>query len=269
MAADSERIADLRAAVTSAIGGEWAIEPLGGTSGRTFLATGPRSLVLRLGMRADVARRLSALHVSPAVVAVGSIGGEDFVLQEKLDVPVSVDPAWIRANRIAVAELLSRYLGDAQLGRLAPQLELRAYVELLVARLVARDPARESLGALLVQSMPPDGESTTAATHGDPNTANFLLSKGLWLVDWDDLARADPMRDIGQVAWWYLDEETWPSFVVACGQPPTAVRRIHWWAAVESLDVALRLADTDGEAAEAFLGDFDAAVSGRSNPRRG
>ena len=203
------------------------------------------------------------------MVAVGSIGGEDFVLQEKLDAPVDIDPAWMRANRMAVAELLARYLGDAELARLAPQLELRAYVELLVARLVARDPARESLGALLVQSMPAHAGSANAATHGDPNTANFLLSERLWLVDWDDLARTDPMRDIGQVAWWYLDEETWPSFVVACGQRPTAVRRIHWWAAVESLDVALRLADADGEAAEAFLGDFDAAVSGRSNPRRG
>lgn len=175
----------------------------------------------------------------------------------------------MRANRLAVAELLARYFDDAELVRLAPALDLRAHVELLVARLVARDPARASLGALLVRSIPADAEWATAATHGDPNTANFLLAERLWLVDWDDLARADPMRDIGQVAWWYLDEETWLSFVVACGQPPTAVRRIHWWAAVESLDVALRLGDPDGEAAEAFLGDFDAAVSGRSNPRRG
>jgi hypothetical protein len=201
-------------------------------------------------------------------MAVGRISAEEFVLQEKIEAPLGIGPAWMRANRMAVAELLARYLTDAKLASLAPHLELRAHVELLVARLVARDPARESLGALLIQSIPADAESATAATHGDPNTANFLLGGRLWLVDWDDLALADPIRDVGQVAWWYLDEQTWPSFVVACGQPPTAVRRIHWWAAVESLDVALRLADTDGETAEAFLGDFDAAVSGRSNPRR-
>ena len=215
-----------------------------------------------------MASRLAALDVSPAVVAAGAIGGQEYVLQEKIEAPADIDPAWMRANRRAVAELLARYLGDAELARLAPRLELRTHVERLVARLVARDPAREPLGALLVRSIPADAEPATAATHGDPNTANFLFSERLWLVDWDDLARADPMRDIGQIAWWYLDEQTWPSFVVACGQPPAAVRRVHWWAAAESLDVALRLADTDEEAAEAFLGDFQAAVVGRGNPRR-
>ena len=220
-------------------------------------------------MRADVARRLSALDVSPAVVAVGAIGGEDFVLQEKIDTRVGIDPAWMRANATLVAELLARYLDDAELANMAPNLDLRSHVGFLVARLIARDPGREALGELLMQSIPADAASATVATHGDPNTANFLLSERLWLVDWDDLARTDPMRDIGQVAWWYLDEDTWPAFVAACGQPPAAAKRVHWWAAVESLDVALRLADAHGEAAEAFLGDFDAAVSGRPNPRRG
>ncbi len=249
--------------------GEWVIEPLGGTSGPTFLASGSRPLVLRLGARPEVARRLAALDVSPAVVAAGTIGAEAFVLQEPIHAPVAIDPAWMRANRTAVAALLARYLGDAELARLAPRLELRAHIERLVAELVARDAALESLGALLVQSIPADAESAAAPTHGDPNTANFLLSERLWLVDWDDLALADPMRDIGQIAWWYLDEQTWPAFVVACGQPPSAVRRVHLWAAVESLDVALRLAGTDAEAAEAFLGDFEAAVTGRGHPRRG
>ncbi len=259
---------ELRAAVSSLLGGNWDVQPLGGTSRRTFLAVGSRTLVLRLGARAEVARRLSTLRVSPPVVAAGAIGTEPFVLHESIDASQRIDPAWMRANHEAVGELMRRYLLDAELGELAPRLELQGHAEWLAGALAERDPAREQLAHLLVSSIPGDAEASAAGTHGDPNFTNFLFAERLWLVDWDDLARADPVRDIGQVAWWYLDEDTWPAFAVACGQPPAVVKRIHWWAAVESLDVALRLVDTDAEAAEAFLGDFDAAVTGRMNPRR-
>lgn len=76
------------------------------------------------------------------------------------------------------------------------------------------------------------------------------------------------MRDIGQVAWWYLDEEAWPAFVAACGQPAESIARVHWWAAAESLDVATRLGATDPAGAAAFMADFEAAFHGHSNPRR-
>ena len=109
------------------------------------------------------------------------------------------------------------------------------------------------------------------ASHGDPNASNFLVSpNGLRLIDWDDLRRADPVRDLGQVAWWYLPETAWPSFMAAAGLSWDArvERRLAWWVAAESVDVALRLWATDAEAAAAFLRDAEAAIVGRPNPRR-
>ena len=91
-------------------------------------------------------------------------------------------------------------------------------------------------------------------------------------MDWDELALADPVRDIGQVLWWHLPPERWGEFFDLLGLAPTAalLDRIYWWAASEFLEVALTTAEaglrTD---AQAFFGDFTAALRHGPNPRAG
>jgi hypothetical protein len=78
------------------------------------------------------------------------------------------------------------------------------------------------------------------------------------------------MRDIGQLAWWYLAPRLWDDFIEASGvtRGEEARRRLFWWAAAESLHVALRLCPIDAEAAAGFVADFRAALAGEPNPRR-
>src|SRR5205085_7082151 len=70
-------------------------------------------------------------------------------------------------------------------------------------------------------------------THGDPNWKNFVLSQTLCLVDWDDAALPDPLRDIGQLMWWYVPPKRWGDFFRAFGLVDDEVSRdgLFWWAA--------------------------------------
>jgi thiamine kinase-like enzyme len=164
---------------------------------------------------------------------------------------------------------MQRYLSDRSLAAMATPLGSEEYAVELAAAIARIDDRWARATRALIDEAPPVDSSSLRATHGDPNATNFMTTEvGLWLVDWDDLRRSDPMRDIGQLAWWYLDESDWTAFIGAAGQPVDAVERVHWWAAAESLDVAIRLHAVDRRAAAAFLGDFDAAIRRGPNPRR-
>lgn len=50
------------------------------------------------------------------------------------------------------------------------------------------------------QSALPD--EALVPTHGDISPKNFLITPhGLLMVDWDDVALADPLRDLGPLLW--------------------------------------------------------------------
>jgi hypothetical protein len=257
----------LAASVASILGGRWSVRPhRGGSSGRTFRADGERPIMIRLDASVPVHARLATLGIVPQILGSGSFEGRPFVLQPLVAAPVtSVD--WVRSNADDVARLVRRYQADEVLAGLATPLSPSAFARALGQS--TRDAALASRVERLVKQAPTVADDAWRATHGDPNYRNFLSSDPPWLVDWDELRRADPMRDIGQIAWWYLDESAWPRFIAACGEQRGAIDRVHWWAAAESLDVAVRLADRDPEAAAGFFGDFEAAIEGRSNPRRG
>jgi hypothetical protein len=263
---------DLASSVAAVLGGaaeDWHVAPLGGSSERTFVATGPETVVVRLDADPRVLRRLAEIGVGPVVVAAGEHDGRTFVIQESVDGDVA-SAGWMRANARAVADLVATYARDRELTRLAVPLTTDSYASALLAqaRLVLPAGCMEEVERL-VDLAPAAGETPAVASHGDPNASNFLVGERLLLVDWDDLRCADPMRDVGQLAWWYLPEPAWPDFVAAAGVTWDAAARdrLFWWVAAESLDVALRLLPDHPGAAEDFLADFDAAIAGDPNPR--
>lgn len=115
------------------------------------------------------------------------------------------------------------------------------------------------------------GDTRLAFTHGDPSRKNFLLNGDhVYLVDWDEAAPADPLRDIGPLLWWYIPPARWRSFFIDYGMPVTesALDRLYWWVAEESLDIALALEERGyKEDVKGFLEDLAAAVHHEGNPR--
>jgi hypothetical protein len=247
--------------------GTWRASSLGGSSGRTFVVEGPRRVVVRACPDPDVIERLAALEVVPPVLATGT-SPSTFVIQPFIDGETAT-PDWIDEHVDDVGRCLGRYLTDRELGR-------RVGRTLVASEFGARlsDDARVLLPrglARLAATLPRTAHDIAGGpSHGDPNGSNFLRGDRLWLVDWDDVAIADPVRDLGQIAWWYVAERRWDRLFAAAGLGLTGDvrRRIHWWAAAESLDVALRLLRSDAVAAAPFLEDFEAAARGQPNPRR-
>jgi hypothetical protein len=261
-----------RAAVVKATGRrDWKIGPLGGSTGRTWLATGGETVVVRLDASPEVLVRVAQRGIGPAVLASGQVAGRTFVVQEHVDAP-SPSARWLSEHVVDVGSLFGSLAGDPVLARLAPPLEAPSFaVELLdSARNAGLGHDRIGLVERLAGGPPPISADELRATHGDPNRTNLLAGDRLLLVDWDDLRRADPLRDLGPLAWWYLPEVAWPDFLAAAGQPWTeaVLDRFWWWTAAESLDVALRLLAHDRAGAEGFLGDFVCAARRQPNPRR-
>ena len=107
-------------------------------------------------------------------------------------------------------------------------------------------------------------------SHDEPNTSNMLvIADRLFLLDWDDVRLADPLRDLGPLLWWYYPPSAWDTFLQACHLPSDErmVHRIHWFAARASLEIALWHAEHGSKTDNGFLADFRAAVAGGVNPR--
>ncbi len=104
--------------------------------------------------------------------------------------------------------------------------------------------------------------------HPDPNTKNMLLvGNVLHTVDWDDIILSDPMRDAGQLLWWYVARKQWDEFFAAYSLPldGALMRRIYWWAARTSFAIALWHVEHSHDCMP-FLKDFVAAIHGEGNP---
>ena len=250
----------------------WVTRALGGSGGRTFLGQADRSVVVRFDADPVVLRRVAALGVGPEVLASGVIGGRSYAIQEHIPSTALTGPD-LEVRDGELARLVGRFAGDRDLATLARPLAPADVLADAATRITSlAEPGRWRAALTRLTNLAGRLEiATTVASHGDPNATNVLAAANrLLLVDWDDLRTADPMRDLGQLAWWYLPRPRWAAFIEAAGvRWTTGVEaRLFWWVAAESLDVALRVAPTDPIGADAFLRDAEAALAGQTNPRR-
>lgn len=270
------------------IGGTWtATRAAHGWTGRSFVATdGVRRVFVKLDVWVDAIQRLADIRVTPPLIGIGRHDGRTFAIQQFAD---AGQPArsWFDEHVGTVGELIATYHADEQLNAMLAPAGRPAYSDVVRRTLgdleraaenapeaaVTRAELRRAVASLRERAdrLQP-GE--LVATHGDPNRHNFVLStEGRpYLVDWDELSLADPLRDVGQLAWWHVAPERWDELFAAArvGSAPDLLDRLYWWIAAEFLEVSLTTAAAGYAAdAQAFFGDFRAALGRRPNPRRG
>jgi hypothetical protein len=275
-------IGELERSVRELLGpNEWKLKPApGGSGGQSWVADGEgRRLFVKVGADGSLLRRLGQLGVAPPFVASHQLDRGDLVVQEFVE-GVHPHGRWLDGHVAEIGRLMKVY--HAVVG-------IREGVTALSA-LYALDGLRQRLSALTaqlnggvtdvlskaIQAIAGSAAETYAAepvvTHGDPNTSNLILGsdRSLYLVDWDEARVSDPLRDIGQVLWWYVRPERWGDGLAACDLPDTSSvrQRVYWWAAEESVDVALGLLEHGLDvAAGDFARDALAAARGLTNPR--
>jgi hypothetical protein len=271
------------ALAASALAGPWQVwRARHGWSRRTFVAAnGERRVFVKFEVAVDVLRRLGELAVTPPLLYAGDYRGHAYAVQPYLG---GRHPrrAWFARRPSELGRLVRAYQHDARLRALVAPTPIPTYEAHIAAIIVGLEGrSRSSL-----DHQPPATGFGPAAdqlrdrctkleaadlvpTHGDPNWKNFVLNEAVFLVDWDEIALADPLRDIGQLLWWYVPPTRWEVFLPEFGlvDNDAARDRLYWWVAAESLDVAMTLHEAgDPAGANEFLRDFAAAIDQRANP---
>ncbi len=276
---------EIRSVLGARFGIRWHVEKSQeGWSEKSFVATcDDRRVFVKFDIAVPILERLAQLRVSPEILTTGEYRGHPFVVQKFIEGSYPA-PQWFGENLADTAELILRYHWDERLATLLEK-ESTTYHHHIHVRLTELDRriqaaaapglhSREierSLNAFKAKADRLPAESLVP-THGDPSYKNFIVSgRGVYLIDWDDLALSDSMRDIGPLLWWYVPRERWREFFAAYGVSPdqAVLDRLFWWVAEESLDIALAL-DERGyrEDTDEFLVDFTAAIRQEENPHR-
>lgn len=257
-------------------------KPTQGFAGTSYIASSAgRELFIKLDADVEFVRRVSDLGVAPPFVAGGTHQGKTYVIQEYLS-GTHPNRDWFRHHLPEVANLVHRYHGDSVLKTLLSRGETSSYkqhVGSLLAHLddwlagLADSPQKATLTQLLgeLKQQALDLEATDLVpTHADPNNNNFLLvGNRVYILDWDNAALSDPLKDIGPLLWWYVPQEQWADFFTLCSIQPgeQATRKVYWWAARQSGMVALWVArEGYPDFAQSFVADFKAALSQQANP---
>jgi aminoglycoside phosphotransferase (APT) family kinase protein len=260
----------------------WTVtKPQDGLQKKCYIA---QSEELKVFIKFDVPiallRRLGQIGVAPQVIGSGSIGEESYAVQKYLS-GIYPDWQWLANHLSLLAQLMRRYHTDWQLTALVAAKTVASYKDHLQMDLEQLEQRLHSLdGGLLhtpeitlafhtLQAQARTLQPTELVpVHADPNTRNMLVAgEALYLIDWDEIALSDPLRDIGPILWWYIPPQKWPEFFTAYGlELDESLReKIHWWSARISFAVALWCAERNYDC-QSFVQDFLAAVTRGDNP---
>jgi thiamine kinase-like enzyme len=259
-------------------GTTWHVAPTAsGQRKPAFVArSGQQAVFVKLDVTPNPLRRLEDLGVAPPLIATGTSHGHTWIVQPWL-AGTHPDRAWLRTNADQVSRLLALVHGDRELSAHVP--ETRSIATDLAALQVRLNGALPDWFAHPRVQAALDRFTTTASrletaspvpVHDEPNTGNMLVSADrLFLIDWDDLHRNDPFRDLGPFLWWYYPPAQWHHFLRSAQvvTPPDLRERLHWFAARASLEVTLWHAEHGAPDDRGFLTDFCAAASQAPNPR--
>jgi Phosphotransferase enzyme family len=225
-------------------------------------------------------RRLGEIGVAPRLLANGVLDDKTYVIQEYI-AGTYPNWQWFAHNLPWLAAFIKRYHSDQELAVMLAEGQDTDYQEHITAEIADLEIQFRSLNAnelreptivtafellkVQAQKLQP---VKLVPVHADPNTKNMLLmGDTLYMVDWDDIKLSDPLRDAGQLLWWYVAKRQWGDFFAAYGLPlnEALVERIYWWVARTSLAIALWHV-AHARAGTPFLQDFVAALHGESNP---
>ena len=262
----------------------WAIsKPDDGQQKECYIAQsgdGDFKLFLKFDVPVAPLRRLGKIEVAPRVLASGVLDNRSYVIQEYI-AGTYPDWQWFAHHLPLLARFIKRYHDDEELTTILSKDAKTGYYEHIaadIADLETRFQILESselheptiiaaFDMLKVQEQRLQPVKLVPV-HTDPNTKNILLAgNALHMVDWDDIQLSDPMRDAGQLLWWYVARRQWDEFFATYGLQldEALIERIHWWAAHTSFAIALWHVEHAYDCTP-FLKDFVAAIHGESNP---
>jgi thiamine kinase-like enzyme len=277
---------EIGAILSTLFGGQgWDIsKPRDGWQKETFLAQrGDRRLFIKFDVNPQALKRLGEIKVAPPLLSSGTHKGRRYSIQQYV---AGVYPSrqWLQQHLKTLGRLFARYHRDQNLLLLLPKPPSKSYRDLLAKEvqilrerlpkdgsdLFSSQTVRQAFAEFEVQA----GhlrEASLVPTHGDPSRKNFLLlDEQLFMIDWDELILSDAMRDTGPFLWWYASPDTWPEFFDSYAEDldKPQLDRLYWWAARQSLQVALWTANEAGahKETQAFLEDFEAGVAQQDNP---
>jgi aminoglycoside phosphotransferase (APT) family kinase protein len=260
----------------------WTInKPKDGQQKECYIAqNGDIKVFLKFDVPVAPLRRLGEIEVAPRVLASGVLDNRMYVIQEYI-AGTYPDWQWFAHNLPLLATFIKRYHDDkelttllaegtntdyrsqiaAEIGNLEAQFQALHVDELLTPTII------EAFEMLKVQAQKLQPVKLVPV-HVDPNTKNILLTGDtLRMVDWDEITLSDPMRDAGQLLWWYVARRQWNEFFTMYGLQlnEALIERIYWWSARTSFAIALWHIEHSYDCTP-FLKDFVAAIHGESNP---
>lgn len=250
----------------------------------SFIAQrGRRRLFIKFDVDPQPLKRLGEIGVAPPLLSSGTYKGRRFSIQQYVGGEYP-NRQWLQQHLKHLGRFFAQYHSDQTLRALLPKPASKSCRDLIAKevqnlqkRLSRTESAcfksqtvRQAFEEFESQAVDLQGASLVP-THGDPNRKNFLLlDEHLFMIDWDELIISDPMRDAGPFLWWNASPHTWADFFESYEEPldKPHLDRLYWWAARQSLHVALWAAEKAIEPteAEAFLADFKAGVAQQDNP---
>ncbi len=260
----------------------WTIsKPEDGQQKECYIAqNGDMKVFLKFDVPVAPLLRLGEIEVAPRVLASGILDDKPYIIQEYIN-GTYPDWQWFAHNLPLLATFIRRYHDDekltallangthsdyhshiaAEISNLQRQFQTLQVDELHTPAIIE---AFEMLKVQAHQLQP----VKSVPVHVDPNTKNILLTGDtLRMVDWDEITLSDPMRDAGQLLWWYAARRQWYEFFATYSLPldEALIKRIYWWAARTSFAIALWHVEHSYDCTP-FLQDFVAAIHGESNP---
>ncbi len=261
---------------------DWTIsKPEDGQQKECYIAqNGDVKVFLKFDVPVAPLRRLGEIEVAPRVLASGVLDNKAYVIQEYIT-GTYPDWQWFAHNLPLLAAFIRRYHDDQKLAAILAEgthtdyhshiaaeiSDLEEHFQALHVDELHTSAIIEAFEMLKIQAQKLQPVKLVPI-HADPNTINILLmGDSLRMVDWDEIKLSDPMRDAGQLLWWYVARQQWDEFFATYSLQldEALIERIYWWAARMSFAIALWHVEHSYDCTS-FLKDFVAAIHGGGNP---
>lgn len=255
---------------------DWRItKPQDGQQKECYIAESPNVKVfIKFDVVWEPLLRLSELDVSPKLLTHGVFEGRPYIIQEFL-YGIYPDRQWIKEHSSVITRVMKTYHEDKELMKLLRKNNSSTYEGYIkheytllqdkLSLITDRYKIASLFDTFVTQALHLEGQ--LVSTHNEPNIKNMLVVKEkLFFIDWDEIALADPFRDIGPFLWWYLPEGDWSTFLQQMDIQETYMNKekVYWFAARASLTIALWLAERNKNPGQ-FVQDFITAMQRKEN----
>jgi thiamine kinase-like enzyme len=231
--------------------GKWSLDIANeGKSKVTYIGKlGTNKVFIKNENSSDALLRLSEIGIAPKIIYSQEDGKKGIFIQEFVE-GKHPSKQFINKNYKKFAELFKIFHLDSKLAKILTK-ENDTYdgvVDSTIDWMVEWGDAIEVLTQKekdyvteLIKNKPKNVTDLLTPIHADPNNSNFMVaSKNIFIIDWDDICLSDPLRDVGQFCYEYVEKENWKDFcsVIGIDLNKDRLKRMYWWISIMKLLVA-------------------------------